>query len=422
MEGRNQRSSKIALRVLLVALGGLLAFEAYVWTAGSLREGSFEAYLETRRASSDREFAQEVINRYYVDGPVLEGEAKGTISSMVSGLDAYSGYLDENQTKWLREETGQEFGGIGVRIDTSGGYLAVLAPMEGTPGERAGLRRGDRIVEIDGRPVEADHFELAIEGLRGRPGTKVSLGVSRPSTGDEFDLLIERAVIPVPSVRDGRLMRDGVGYVRVEQFGARTAEELRSEIDRLLAEGMTRLVLDLRGNPGGLLDAAVEVASSFLERGQLVVSLKGREGVESERREARRWTGRYDFPVVALVNRGTASAAEIVAGALRDWKRATLVGQKTFGKGSVQSIIELSPSESIRLTTARYYTPGGYVIDGVGLEPDVVVELERGEARRLAHQRRRLEYVSAAEYEGEFGSALEVDRQLEKAVEVVLGL
>ncbi len=340
----------MALRVLLAALAGLLAVEAYIWTSGSLRAGGLGAYLEERRASDDRDFAQEVINRYYVDGPVLEGDAKGTISSMVSGLDAYSGYLDESQTQWLREETGQEFGGIGVRIDTSGGYLAVLAPIEGTPGARAGLRRGDRIVEIDGRPVEAEHFELAIEGLRGRPGTKVSLGVARPGTGEEFDLLIERAVIPVPSVRDGRLLRDGVGYVRLEQFGARTAEELRSEIDRLLAAGMTRLALDLRGNPGGLLDAAVEVASPFLERGQLVVSLKGREGVEEERREARRWTGRYDFPVVVLVNRGTASAAEIVAGALRDWNRATLVGQKTFGKGSVQSIIELSPSQSIRLT------------------------------------------------------------------------
>jgi len=339
---------------------------------------------------------------------------------MIEGLDPYSEYLDFDRLKRLDEETSQEFGGIGVQVEMRDDFLTVIAPLEGSPGERAGLLRGDRIVGVDGESIEGFNISKAVSELKGKPGTRVAILIERRGKDERFEVEVIRELIEVDNVQGTELLESGIGYVRISQFGKRTGDELEAAIESLLEQGMQALAIDLRNNPGGLLDAAVEVAEKFIPEGELVVYTKGRHESMNEEWYANSGSEPYDFPLAILVNPGSASASEIVAGALKDSGRAILVGEKTFGKGSVQSILPLGGNTGLKLTTAKYYTPGGYVIHENGIEPDVVVEITPEEEGRLAIQRSRLRTMPLEEFVQRFEFEPIEDVQLEAAKSVLL--
>jgi carboxyl-terminal processing protease len=297
----------------------------------------------------------------------------------------------------LQKDTEGKFGGLGIMIDLRDGYVTVVAPMEDTPGSRAGILAGDRIIKIDGANAEKIGVTEAVDKLRGDPGTEVTITIRRPSTGEEKDLKLKREEIKVDMVkdldnkRDFSLGPDKIGYLRLVQFGENTSDELERALRKLKSQGMQALIIDLRNNPGGLLDQAVAVCSKFLRRGVLVVSTEGRNpGPDTKLYNANGSGDELDgMPIVVLVNSDSASAAEIVAGCLQDRGRALIMGEKTFGKGSVQSIIPLQDGAALRLTTAKYYTPSHKVIHGEGITPDSVVPMSDDDERALLMRQRR---------------------------------
>lgn len=321
------------------------------------------------------------------------------ISGMLSGLDPHSAYLDADAFRELREGTQGEFGGLGIEVTMEDGFVKVVSPIEDTPAFRAGIQANDLIVKIDETTVKGMTLTDAVKLMRGKPGTKITLTLMRKDEAAPLVLELTREVIKVQSVKS-KMIEPGYGYIRVAQFQENTAPSLVEHLRKLTAQGpLSGLVLDLRNDPGGLLNGAIGVSAAFLPKGALVVSTDGRAPDAKREYHATvddylRGRGRdfvrdvppeiHDVPMVVLVNAGSASASEIVAGALQDHKRATVVGTATFGKGSVQTIMPLSKDTGIKLTTARYYTPNGRSIQAKGIEPDVVVEeTENGSARHL---------------------------------------
>jgi len=325
----------------------------------------------------------EEVHRSYVDTDEAGYDAliRHALSGMLQELDPYSQFLDKETYKDIQDDTSGHFGGVGIVISLKKGLLTVVSPMEDTPGFRAGILSGDIIVEVDGEETRDQGLSDAVKKMRGEPGTDVLLKILRPSTHHIEEITITRETIDVASVKDAEMVRDGIGYIRVTQFNEPTGTALKAELETLVKEGMNGLVLDLRGNPGGLLTSAAEVAELFLPRGELIVFTKGRNASTDGDPFVSTGRAHYtakDFPMVILVNHASASASEIVAGALQDHKRAMLVGEKTYGKGSVQSIRPLEDGSAIKLTTAKYYTPSERVIHDNGIEPDhtVVMSME----------------------------------------------
>ncbi|MBS0509903.1 MAG: S41 family peptidase [Proteobacteria bacterium] len=321
------------------------------------------------------------------------------ISGMLSGLDPHSAYLDAEAFKELQVGTQGEFGGLGIEVGMEDGFVKVVSPIEDTPAFRAGVKTGDLIVKLDDTPVKGMSLNDAVKRMRGKPKTDITLTIMRKGENRPIVITLTREVIKVQSVKS-KLVEPGYGYVRVAQFQENTASSLVQHLDKL-AKGndLKGLVLDLRNDPGGLLHGAVGVAAAFLPSNTLVVSTDGR--TEDAKREYRASPEDYlrgsrddflrhlppvvrDLPMVVLVNGGSASASEIVAGALQDHKRAVVMGTQTFGKGSVQTILPLNNNTAIKLTTARYYTPSGRSIQAKGIEPDIVVEdTANGSGKRL---------------------------------------
>lgn len=293
------------------------------------------------------------------------------LEGALGALDGHSSFLDRDAYQELQIGTRGTFGGVGIELTRKDEVLSVVAPIEGTPAHRAGIQSGDRIVSVDG--VAAGDLSLAavVKRIRGKPGTRVTLVVLRKGWAAPREFELAREKIQVQSVQ-GRELEPGIGYVRIRQFQEKTADDLEALLSGW-AKSLHGLVLDLRNNPGGLLISAVEVAEKFLDGNRLVVSTQGRLGSQNMRFNATAKKTYTGFPVVVLVNGGSASASEIVAGALQDWGVASLVGNRTFGKGSVQTIIRLSDGAGLRLTTARYFTPKGRSIDGTGLDPETIV-------------------------------------------------
>jgi carboxyl-terminal processing protease len=326
----------------------------------------------------------EKVRTEYVDGTNLTYHSlvSDALKGMIDSLDPHSEFMDPEEYQELQSDTEGEFGGLGLVVTMKDNYVTVVTPMDDTPGFRAGIMAGDRIVKINGRNADKMALPDAVKMLRGKPGTQVSVTIQRPSSGVSKDMTLTRAVINVDMVKDinGKkdfpLGPDKIGYIRITQFGDNTSDELQDALKKLQAQGMQALILDLRGNPGGLLDEAVGVCSKFLPRGQLVVTTEGRDPDESSTRRA---NGHGDelkgMPIVVLVNLGSASASEIVTGCLQDLHRAVVLGEKTFGKGSVQSIFPLEDGSALKLTTAKYYTPSHRVIHEHGITPDVIVPM-----------------------------------------------
>lgn len=315
----------------------------------------------------------ERVKRDYVE-PIDDAELlESAIRGMVSDLDPHSQYLDAREYRDIRISTTGSYTGIGIEVDEIGGNVMIVSPIAGSPAARAGLRSGDQVIAVDGVSVEANHLQETIGRLRGHAGSKVTVTVLR---GDEaIDYGLRRQIIRMASVHK-EFLAPSMGYVRVSQFSENTARELSRAVDELQdANGgmLEGLVLDLRNNPGGVLDSAVDVADLFLNSG-VIVTADGRSIDSRFTRSARRGDILDGADMVVIVNKGSASASEIVAGALQDHNRALIVGTETFGKGLVQTVVPLSKGRAIKLTTSRYYTPSGDSIHDVGIEPDVFIE------------------------------------------------
>lgn len=315
------------------------------------------------------------IKAAYVEEVSDEDLIESAIGGMLAGLDPHSVYLDPDGYDELQTGTSGKFGGLGIEIVGENGYIKIVAPIDETPAERAGLLSGDLIVSIDGQSLRDTPLQEAVDKMRGDPGTAISLTIVREGESAPFDVELERAVIKVRSVRS-RTLEPGYGYIRISQFQVSTAETLRAQIKNLMSENngvLSGLIIDLRNNPGGLLNAAVSVSDAFLKEGK-IVSTQGRTDGAKMSFDASPTDLVDGAPIIVLVNGGSASASEIVAGALQDHRRALVVGTRTFGKGSVQTILPVHGNGAIKLTTARYYTPHGRSIQAEGIEPDILVE------------------------------------------------
>ena len=315
-----------------------------------------------------------IVQSQYVDEVPPKDIIYNAIKGTLRGLDPHSSFLDPEMYREMQVETSGSFGGLGIEITLRDDVLTVVAPIEGTPAYRAGIQPGDRILKIEGLTTKDMQLTDAVKRMRGKPGSKITISIVREGWSEPKDFLITREQIRVHSVKNNQL-EPGIEYIRLRQFQEQTANDLDTALDKYAKEGKIQgLVLDLRNNPGGLLTSAVEVTEKFLEPGKLVVYTEGRVRNQNMRFSSNSKRAYTDFPIVVLVNQGSASASEIVAGALQDWGRAVVLGTQSFGKGSVQTIIPLSDGSGLRLTTAKYFTPKGRSIHGKGITPDIVVE------------------------------------------------
>ena len=304
------------------------------------------------------------------DGTLLENAIKG----MLEGLDPHSSYLDEDAYLDLQEGTSGEFGGLGIEVSMEDGFIKVISPIDDTPAQKAGLQSGDLVIRLDETPVKGLSLNDAVARMRGEPGTDITLTIIREGEEKPLKITITRDVIKVKSVRT-QTLEPGFGYLRISHFQSRTAEDARASLQQLKQDNngnLNGLILDLRNNPGGILSAAVGISDLFLDKG-LIVYTEGRIDDSRLKFNAKPADILDNAPMVVLVNAGSASASEIVAGALQDHKRAIIMGQKTFGKGSVQTVLPISNAAALKLTTARYFTPSGRSIQVSGIEPDVVI-------------------------------------------------
>ena len=310
------------------------------------------------------------------DKTLLENAIRG----MLSGLDPHSTYLDSKSFDDLQASTSGEFGGLGLEVGMENGFVKIIAPIDGTPAEKAGLESGDLIIKLDGKPVKGMSLNDAVTVMRGKRGSDIELTIVREGAHQPFDVTITRDIIKVVSVRS-RALEPGFGYIRIAQFQSKTGEEFRKAVKKLLNDETTLkgLVVDLRNNPGGILQASVDVADTVLEEG-LIVYTEGRLSNSHSQYSAAPNDLSNGTPIVVLINGGSASASEIVAGALQDHHRAVIMGTESFGKGSVQTVVPLSDKHAIKLTTARYFTPNGRSIQAQGIVPDITVERAKIEA------------------------------------------
>ena len=384
-------------------------------------DGEVSPYKEMKTLAR----AVELIRQDYVDADKTEYEALiyNALRGMLEQLDPHSDFMDPKDFKGMQEDTRSEFGGLGVVVGMKDERLTIVAPMEGTPGFRAGLLPGDVLLEIDGQSAEKMSLRDAVDKLRGEPGTTVKLAVGREGESDALKFEVEREVIKVLSVRGAKVLGgEGprIGYVRVTQFSEPTGKEFARALNGLEKEGIDALVLDLRFNPGGLLGSAVEVAGEFLPGGALVAYTEGRSP-SAERRYLAPGKGRKPraYPVAVLVNGSSASGAEIVAGALKDSGRALLVGETTFGKGSVQSVVSLPDGSALRMTTAEYFTPGEQPIHEKGVAPHILAAMSAEDEARLLFLRRQ-EDLPAGTKRKDAGKVEDVP--LQRAVDALRGV
>jgi len=405
----------------------LIGAQIYVYSA---RAASNDDPYENYRLLSE---VLEKVRQEYVDGDKLTYHdlIHGAMKGMLGTLDPHSEFMDKSKFEELKKDTQGEFGGVGVVISLNKEKkLTVVSPMEDSPGFKAGLLSGDQIVKIDGRSTEKFGLEDAVTRLRGEPGTDVTVTILRPSTGQIHDHKLTRAVIKVDTVKDlsgkreFQLGENQIGYVRITQFGEKTASDLESALKKLESQGMKALILDLRGNPGGLLDSAGEVCDKFLPAHTLVVSTEGRGAMQRSEYRAKGRNKHPNLPTVVLVNGGSASASEIVAGCLQDLQsitKAIVVGEQTFGKGSVQSILPLPDGSALRLTTAKYYTPSHKVIHERGITPDIIVPMTDEQEMDLFRKRVPGGLDSLDENERERVENAR-DPQLDRSIDVLKGI
>lgn len=362
---------------IVVLLASLFLSVALTVTSGALADRyDVEGETDEMPVEQARLFA-EVLHKVrsdYIDEVSYEELIEMAIRGMVAGLDTHSAFLDAEEYEEILISTAGSYSGVGLNVSIENNQVVVVAPFDGTPAKRAGIRSGDIIISIDDMPVVHDNLRETISRMRGKPGTRVKIVVSRADIAEPLSFDLERTHIRVASVK-GNMLEPGYGYLRISQFSDNTGAELEDALRKLMQEAgghLDGLILDLRDNPGGVLDSAVEVADIFLNSG-LVVSANGRADDARFSMSARRGDLLDGARLAVLVNSGSASSSEIVAGALKDLNRATIVGSQTYGKGSVQTVMPLSGGRALKLTTSRYFTPSGESINQRGIMPDIVV-------------------------------------------------
>jgi carboxyl-terminal processing protease len=376
----------------------------------------------------------EKVEQNYVDEVDMEALIYGAIDGMLKTLDAHSSFLKPDLYKELQVETKGSFGGLGIEITIRDGILTIVSPIEDTPAFRVGLEAGDRIIKINEEPTKNLSLFEAVKRMRGKKGTEITLTIFREDVDEPFEVTIIRDVIKIQSIK-AKVLDEEYGYVRVTQFQENTGRELKKQLQRMESEidgGMKGLILDMRNNPGGLLDQAVLVADEFLESGKIVYT-DGRMKSQKMEFNAHPQQNKHSYPIICLVNGGSASASEIVAGALQDHHRAVILGTPTFGKGSVQTIIPMQDGSGLKLTTAQYYTPVGRVIQAKGIEPDILVYNrveDKGRPLRFLrekdldrhlenHEGKPEEETEAPEGESAKEEAEPTDIQLTRALEIL---
>jgi len=411
-------------RALLTAILGLLVFAGPAWAASATGDGDDDnGYSQISIFAK----ALEVIRQDYVDGNKTgyHDLVTAALKGMLSSLDPHSQFMDPNDFRELQDDTRSRFNGLGIEVTMRNGLPTVISAMEDTPAAKAGILSGDQVLKVNGSSTERMELQDVVNALRGPVGRKVTLTLMRPSTKEIKEYTLERVEIKVASVKATHLLPADltgsfkIGYVRLIQFDEPTADELGKALDALQKQGMQALILDLRNNPGGLLNSAVDVCGQFLPANTKVVSTQGRAA--SQQREyatSGAAKERPHFPMAMLVNEGSASGAEIVAGALKDLRRAILVGETTFGKGSVQNVLQLPDGSALRITTAKYYTPSKQVIHGNGVTPNIRVPLTTEQARLLFTSRG----TESTNPEDERNAIKSRDPQMLRAIDALKGV
>ena len=389
-EGRNTMTKQttkknivlIFILVITVTFTGIFVGKWMITTVDAI-EGYEELKIFTEALS--------IVRKNYVEDTQPKDLVYDAISGMIGSLDPHSTFMTPEQYKDMQVDTKGEFGGLGIQIGIKEGMLTVIAPIEDTPAYRAGIKAGDKIIKINDEFTKDMSLQDAVTKMRGIPSTSVNITVLRKGWKETKDFTIIREIIKIQSVKS-KMLEDNIGYVKINQFQEKTATDLSRALSDLRKEQMNSLILDLRNNPGGLLHSAVDVSSFFIPSGKLVVYIKDKNGEKVEYTSDNR-KDVFRFPLIVIVNEGSASASEIVAGALKDWNKAVIIGTQTFGKGSVQSVIPLDDGSALRLTTAIYYTPLGTSIQTTGISPDIVVkpELKEGEQLRPVIREKDLE-------------------------------
>lgn len=387
------RGSKTALGVLVLTLVALAAFMGGVLYDRAIPAGPLPG-LEGVKPTVTRVVreAVAVLDREALEPSSEESMVAGAVKGLLESLDdPYAAYLDETHLRYMEEQSNGEFHGIGILVTIREGKAIVVSPMEGTPAEAAGMKAEDEIVSVEGFAPKEWTLDDIVARVRGPEGTEVTLEVRRAGASELLSFTVKRARIDLPNL-ESELVEGDIGYIRLMTFNNKAGDELRDNIESLVSQGAKGLILDLRDNPGGLLTASVEVSSVFVEDG-VIVTVEDRNGKQEEHRA----TGgdATSLPMVVLINENSASASEIVAGALQDYGRATIVGAKSFGKGSVQTLHTLSNGGAIKFTVARYVTPKGRSIHKTGVEPDVAVDMDPGEQADVAKDTQRKAAIKA---------------------------
>ncbi len=360
---------KVILWIALIAL--LVALRTADCAPKTEQSTGKSAMYEQIQIFSD---AITLIQQHYVDDVEPKKLIYGAMGGMLKSLDPYSQFMDPDTYNEIKVETTGRFGGLGIEISIRDNLLTVIAPIDGTPAYNAGVKAGDKIVKINGELTREITLIDAVKKLRGEPGTTVNLTILREGENKLLEFPIKRDIIKITSVKKFDVIKDNIGYIRLVEFQEDTEKELNKALASLEGKKIGGLILDLRDNPGGLLNSAVDVSDKFLDNNEMIVSTRGRQKDQVMEFRAHNEGVPHNYPIVVLVNGGSASASEIVAGAIQDNKRGIVVGVKTFGKGSVQTVVPLSDGSALRITTAKYFTPSGRSIMNDGIDPDVVVE------------------------------------------------
>lgn len=373
--------------------------------------------------------AVSVIRADYVEEKKSKDLIYGALKGMLASLDPYSQFMDPDTYNEMKVETEGEFGGIGIEITLKDDLLTIISPIDDTPAYKAGLKAGDKIVKIDGTIVKDLTLIEAVKKLRGKPGTDVNIIILRESEKKLLEFTITRSIIKIESIKKAEMLEPGIGYIRLSEFQENTPKDLSDALKKIEAENLKALVLDLRNNPGGLLDVAVDVAGKFLEEGKIVVTTRGRVDNQNLEFKSKNKNNHLNYPIAVLINGGSASASEIVAGALQDYKRALIIGTKSFGKGSVQTVMPMSDGSALRLTTSKYFTPKGRSIHGEGIMPDIIVEYENmtQKDKEVDKETALIEKLietkeKTAEEKREEKKKKELDNQLLRAIDVLKGI
>jgi len=356
-----------------------------------------------------------VIEKEYVEDKSAQDLIYGAMEGMLMSLDSYSQFLTPDDYKNLLVETGGKFGGLGIEITIRDGLLTVVSPIEDTPAWNAGIKAGDVIIKIEGELTKGITLNDAVKKMRGKPGTKITLTILKEESKDLEDIILMRDIINIKDIKRAIILEDNIGYVRIAEFRENTAIDLDKSLLKLEKDGLKALIIDVRNNPGGLLSSAIDIVSRFTKEEEIIVSTKSRNEPEKMYKSQTLAKKYLDIPIVVLINKGSASGSEILASALRENNRAILLGEKTFGKGSVQTIVPLSDGSALRLTTSKYYTPDGKSIHEKGVEPDIIVsKLINEDAKKDVFEELKEERSEESDYRQDY--------QIIRALDLIRGL